>query len=74
MFENSNRDSYALELTCKGCLTGVLGCGASVNDSVLGEIGGLAVRKVSYSADSRGESSVILLEKENFDVADELHN
>lgn len=74
MFENSNRDSYALELTCKGCLTGVLGCGASVNDSVLGEIGGLAVRKVSFSADSRGESSVILLEKENFDVADELHN
>ena len=73
MFENSNRDSYALELACKGCLTGILGCGASVNDSVLGEISGLAVRKVSYSADSRGERSVILLEKENFDVADELH-
>lgn len=74
MFENSNRDSYALELRCKGCLIGILGNTASVYDSSLGTVNGLVVRKVSYSADSRGESSVILLEKENFDVADELHN
>lgn len=74
MFDNSNRDSYALELRCNGCLTGVLGNDAVVRDSALGEITGLVVRRVCYSSDSRGEGSVIILEKENFDVVNELHN
>ena len=53
MLENSNRRSYLLKLSCAGCHCGLLGKRAEVRDSVLGTIGGLAVRKVSYSADSK---------------------
>ena len=74
MLENSNRRSYLLKLSCAGCHCGLLGKRAEVRDSVLGTIGGLAVRKVSYTVSSRGEFSTIELEKENYNVVDELHN
>ena len=64
MLENSNRDSYSLRLRCLGCQASALGKRAVVQDSVLGRIDGLLVRQVSYTADSRGERSVIVLEKE----------
>ena len=74
MLENSNRRSYLLKLNCAGCHTGLLGKKAAVRDSVLGNIGGLTVRKVSYTVSSRGEFSYIELEKEDHNVVDELHN
>lgn len=64
MLENSNRSSYALRLRCLGCQSSALGKRAAVQDSVLGTVDGLLVRQVSYTADSRGERSVIVLEKE----------
>ena len=63
MLKNSSRRSYTLELRCLGCHTQLLGSTATVKDSVTGTHGGLAVRRVSYYADSGGERSVIVLEK-----------
>lgn len=74
MFEDSNRDSYALTLRCAGCLASLTGSRAVVRDSVLGTLRNLLVRRVRCTADGSGESSEITLEKENFNVADELHN
>lgn len=74
MIANGNRNSYALNISCIGCHTGLVGTHAVIDDSVLGEISGLLVKSVRYSADRRGGVSAITLEKERFDVADELHN
>ena len=64
MLENSNRSSYSLRLRCLGCQSAALGKRAAVQDSVLGLTDNLLVRQVSYTADSKGERSVIVLEKE----------
>ena len=74
MLQNSNRGSYELSLRCKGCHTDRLGCTAAVDDSMLGMLDGLIVRGVRYTMDRAGERSIITLEKERYDVADELHN
>lgn len=64
MLENSNRSSWSLLLRCGGCHTDALGCRAAVEDSLLGRFDGLLVRQVRYTADSKGERSVITLIKE----------
>ena len=74
ILENGNRDSYAMTLDCPGCHIAALGQHAGLVDSAIGTLDGLRVEKVRYTADSRGEHSEITLKKENFDVADELHN
>ena len=64
MLENSNRDSYALRLCSVGCRSGLLGQSARVRDSALGELNGLFVARVRYTADGSGEKSEITLKKE----------
>ena len=64
MLENSNRDSYALRLCSVGCRSGLLGQSARVRDSALGELNGLFVTRVRYTADGSGEKSEITLKKE----------
>lgn len=66
MIRSGNRASYTLVLKCTGCLTGLLGSRAAVNDATLGELRELSVKKVRYTADGRGELSEITLKKESF--------
>lgn len=69
MLERSNLDSYYVKLVMGGCVTGCLGAAAEINDVVLGKIGGLVVRELSYSLGSGGELTTMVLGKEKFDVA-----
>ncbi len=66
MLQNSNTDSYSLQLKCAGCRLLLLGSEAVVRDSVLGELDGLTVQKVRYTADDRGDLSKVTLVKEKF--------
>lgn len=66
MIKAGNRAGYTIKLRCAGCMTGLLGSHASVNDAALGELNDLSVKKVRYTVDSRGELSEITLKKERF--------
>ena len=50
-------------------------CRMSVlDDSLIGKREGLIVKSIKYSLGKNGESTMVVLGKENGDVADELHN
>ena len=45
-----------------------------IDDSLIGKREGLVVKSIKYSLKKNGESTTVVLGKENGDVADELHN
>lgn len=47
---------------------------AVIDDSLIGKREGLVVKNIKYSLGKNGESTTVVLGKENGDVADELHN
>ena len=47
---------------------------AVIDDSLIGKRDGLIVKSIKYSLKKNGESTTVVLGKENGDVADELHN
>ena len=55
-------------------LCGVVGRRAVIDDSLIGKREGLIVKSIKYSLGKNGESTTVVLGKENGDVADELHN
>lgn len=74
MIENGNRQSFEIILECAECLCGVVGRRAVIDDSLIGKREGLIVKSIKYSLGKNGESTTVVLGKENGDVADELHN
>ena len=74
MIENGNRQSFEIMLECAECLCGVVGRRAVIDDSLIGKREGLIVKSIKYSLGKNGESTTVVLGKENGDVADELHN
>lgn len=74
MIENGNRQSFEIMLECAECLCGVVGRRAVIDDSLIGKREGLVVKSIKYSLGKNGESTTVVLGKENGDVADELHN
>lgn len=74
MIENGNRQSFEIMLECAECLCGVVGRRAVIDDSLIGKREGLVVKSIKYSLGKNGESTMVVLGKENGDVADELHN
>ena len=74
MIENGNRQSFEVMLECAECLCGIVGRRAVIDDRLVGKREGLVVKSVKYSLGKNGESTTVVLGKENGDVADELHN
>ena len=74
MIENGNRQSFEIMLECAECLCGIVGRRAVIDDSLIGKREGLIVKSIKYSLGKNGESTTVVLGKENGDVADELHN
>ena len=74
MIENGNRQSFEITVECPKCLCGIVGRRAVIDDSLLGKREGLVVKSIKYSLGKNGESTTVVLGKENGDVADELHN
>lgn len=74
MIENGNRQSFELMIECPSCLCGIVGKKAVIDDSLVGKRDGLVVKSIKYSLGKDGESTAVVLGKENGDVADELHN
>jgi hypothetical protein len=73
MIENGNRQSFEIMLECAECLCGVVGRRAVIDDSLIGKREGLIVKSITVGG-WIGESTTVVLGKENGDVADELHN
>ena len=74
MIENGNRQSFEIMLECAECLCGIVGRRAVIDDPLVGKREGLVVKSIKYSLGKNGESTTVVLGKENGDVADELHN
>lgn len=74
MIENGNRQSFEIMLECAECLCGIVGRRAVIYDPLVGKREGLIVKSIKYSLKKNGESTTVVLGKENGDVADELHN
>lgn len=74
MIENGNRQSFEIMLECAECLCGIVGRRAVIYDPLVGKREGLVVKSIKYSLKKNGESTTVVLGKENGDVADELHN
>ncbi|WP_418546048.1 hypothetical protein [Ruminococcus bromii] len=74
MIENGNRQSFEIMLECAECLCGIVGRRAVIYDPLVGKREGLVVKSIKYSLGKNGESTTVVLGKENGDVADELHN
>ena len=74
MIENGNRQSFEIMIECPKCLCGIVGRKAVIDDRLVGKREGLVVKNIKYSLGKNGESTTVVLGKENGDVADELHN
>lgn len=74
MIESGNRQSFEIMLECAECLCGIVGRRAVIDDPLVGKRKGLVVKSIKYSLGKNGESTTVVLGKENGDVADELHN
>lgn len=74
MIENGNKQSFEITVECAECLCGIVGRRAVIDDSLIGKREGLVVKSIKYSLKKNGESTTVVLGKENGDVADELHN
>ena len=74
MIENGNRQSFEITVECAECLCGIVGRRAVIYDPLVGKREGLVVKSIKYSLGKNGESTTVVLGKENGDVADELHN
>ncbi len=74
MIENGNRQSFEVMIECAECLCGIVGRRAVIDDRLVGKREGLVVKSIKYSLEKNGESTTVVLGKENGDVADELHN
>lgn len=74
MIESGNRQSFEIMLECAECLCGIVGRRAVIDDPLVGKREGLVVKSIKYSLQKNGESTTVVLGKENGDVADELHN
>lgn len=74
MIENGNRQSFEIMIECPKCLCGIIGRKAVIDDRLVGKREGLVVKSIKYSLGKNGESTTVVLGKENGDVADELHN
>lgn len=74
MIENGNRQSFEITVECAECLCGIVGRRAVIDDPLVGKRKGLVVKSIKYSLKKNGESTTVVLGKENGDVADELHN
>lgn len=74
MIENGNRQSFEIMIECPKCLCGIVGRRAVIYDPLVGKREGLIVKSIKYSLKKNGESTTVVLGKENGDVADELHN
>lgn len=74
MIENGNRQSFEVMIECAECLCGIVGRRAVIDDRLVGKREGLVVKSVKYTLGKNGESTTVVLGKENGDVADELHN
>lgn len=74
MIENGNRQSFEITVECAECLCGIVGRRAVIYDPLVGKREGLVVKSIKYSLKKNGESTTVVLGKENGDVADELHN
>lgn len=74
MIENGNRQSFEIMIECPKCLCGIVGRKAVIDDRLVGKREGLVVKSIKYSLGKNGESTTVVLGKENSDVADELHN
>lgn len=74
MIENGNRQSFEITVECPKCLCGIVGRRAVIYDPIVGKREGLVVTSIKYSLKKNGESTTVVLGKENGDVADELHN
>lgn len=74
MIENGNRQSFEITVECAECLCGIVGRRAVIDDPLVGKREGLVVKSIKYSLKKNGESTTVVLGKENGDVADELHN
>lgn len=66
MIAQSNLDSYGITLECLGCCTDIIGCSAEINDKIFGRISGLVVSGLSYTLNSGGEKTTVILRKERF--------
>ena len=60
-----NRAAHSIELRCVGCRTELLGCGAQIDDKLLGSQKKLTVCKLKYLFDSKGERTHLLLRAES---------
>ena len=74
MIENGNRQSFEITVECPKCQCGIVGRRAVIDDPLVGKREGLVVKSIKYSLKKNGESTTVVLGKENGDVADELHN
>lgn len=74
MIENGNRQSFEVMIECAECLCGIVGRRAVIDDRLVGKREDLVVKSIKYSLEKNGESTTVVLGKENGDVADELHN
>lgn len=74
MIENGNSQSFEITVECPKCLCGIVGRRAVIDDPLVGKREGLVVKSIKYSLGKNGESTTVVLGKENGDVADELHN
>lgn len=74
MIENGNRQSFEITVECAECLCGIVGRRAVIYDPLVGKREGLVVKSIKYLLGKNGESTTVVLGKENGDVADELHN
>lgn len=74
MIENGNRQSFEITVECAECLCGIVGRRTVIYDPLVGKREGLVVKSIKYSLKKNGESTTVVLGKEDGDVADELHN
>lgn len=66
IINQSNLDSYTIELECLGCQIGVIGSKAEIYDNLLGEMKNLKIISVRYTLDSNGEKTTVTMGKESF--------
>ena len=65
MIESGNRQSFEIMLECAECLCGIVGRRAVIDDPLVGKREGLVVKSIKYSLQKNGESTTVVLGKEN---------
>ncbi len=61
IINQSNLESYTIELECLGCHSGIIGSKAIIYDNLLGEIKNLRIISVRYTLDNSGEKTTVTM-------------